>query len=93
MIIQATTKPTTIQAIQLDGSIESANEIVGWAKGLVHIPPHLEDTKNCILVVPTDAGYLIARKGSWIIKNNNGDFYLCDDTLFSKSYDIVEVKP
>lgn len=92
-------KPVVIEAMQWDGSAESATPIVNWAlshDGLsVRYHEHLMDGDfiahpDPYLWVDTLEGRMIASAGDWIIRGINGEFYPCKPDIFAKTYEAVE---
>lgn len=76
-------KPVVIEAIQLEYSTKSQDNIIEWSgnkirKGL-----------DGGLVIPTLEGDMVANTGDYIIKGVNGEFYPCKPDIFEKTYDEV----
>lgn len=42
------------------------------------------------LVIKTADGNKVARSGDWIIRDENGEFYSCNDAVFKATYDAVK---
>ena len=42
------------------------------------------------VVIETPEGNMIARRGDWIIKGVNGEFYPCKPDIFEKTYEAIE---
>jgi hypothetical protein len=85
-------KPVVIEAIQFEGDLYVADKIKEWSRPCNgHKPPvDFESTNNGIeLIIETLEGNMRARKGDWIIKGVNGEFYPCKDDAFKKTYDEV----
>lgn len=49
--------------------------------------------KTRCLIVMTLEGEMVAAPGWWIIKGVQGEFYPCDPTIFSKTYDEAAETP
>ena len=77
---QFTKKPVTIWAMRWTGdNIEAVQEFMGtkdvsW------------NTFNECAYIPTLEGLMTARKGDWIIKGVEGEFYPCKPSILEKSY-------
>ena len=76
-------KPPVLEAIQLQSSIESQNEIIEWSNNTI------EKGTDGKLIIPTLDGVIVADVGDYIIKDENGEFYTCKPDVFSKSYNLV----
>lgn len=95
-------KPVVIEAMQWDGSAESATPIIDWARdsdgAAIRYHQHLMDGgliahPDPYLWVDTLEGRMIANPGDWIIKGVNGEFYPCKPDIFEKTYEGVGVGP
>lgn len=75
-------KPIEIEAIQFDGTKESAIKIINWTNS---IAKYESDT----LKINTLEGVMVADISDWIIKGIKGEFYPCKDEIFKSSYDKV----
>lgn len=84
---QFTKKPVTINAIQLDATIENANKVLVWL-GEHNISAHRVNVTDVTkgITLQTVNGYVTALPGDWIIKQNDLDFYPCSDEVFQKNY-------
>ena len=72
-------KPITIQAIQWDGSEESAEKVsdfIGEDSGF----------NGRSLCIPTMEGKMVASQNDWIIKGIKGEFYPCKPDIFELTY-------
>ncbi len=78
-------KPVVIDAIQWDGSVESATKILHWM-----FPDIEPDAIACGLTIATLEGEMKASKGDWIIKGIKGEFYPCKPDVFAATYEPVE---
>lgn len=85
-------KPVVIEAIQWDGSDESAIKILKWADARWLYCPNSQEKHAlvCKMIIPTLEGNHNARPHDWIIKGVNGEFYSCKPDIFEKSYEKVE---
>lgn len=93
MIIQARKKPVVIEAVKWEGlnhmevknfcgehaiiEISDAAWEVGMAPPMVYI------------TIKTLEGNMVCKKGDYIIKGVNGEFYPCKPDIFHKTYDII----
>ena len=89
-------KPVVIEAMQWDGSAESATPIINWALEAdgpaIRYHEHLMDGDlvahpDPFLWVDTLEGRMIASAGDFIIKGVNGEFYPCKPDIFAKTYE------
>jgi hypothetical protein len=79
-------KPVEIEAMQWDGSIQSADEIEKWSgKTACWADSNLETR----IFIKTLEGEMRADPGDWIIKGVAGEFYPCKPDIFDKTYDRV----
>lgn len=93
-------RPIVVEAIQATGSPESNREIIDWARGsktpvyMDTLVSHfddgsvLADSHQC-LSINTLKGTMWVNPGDWIIKDVNGEFYPCKDTIFQATYEPV----
>ena len=79
-------KPVVIDAIQWDGSSETANQFIGEGFGTDW--EYQEGTQN--IVIPTLEGPMIGLVGDFIIKGVKGEFYPCKPDIFELTYEAVE---
>lgn len=93
-------KPVTIEAMQFDGTPQSATRIIDWA---------LEEGDTITYTCPTPAtggrldcrdvnhhlsistleGTMQAERGDYIIKGVQGEFYPCKPDIFQQTYEEV----
>ena len=86
MIIKATKKPETIEAVKWDG--ENIEEIKAFA-GSAYIGGENDNDKK--LVISTLKGDQLVNVGDYIIKGNaKGHFHCCEAKTFKQTYDIVD---
>ena len=86
-------RPLTVEAMQFDGSKESANRILDWAgpeSGMELIFTSLRAHHPNVLLVHTLEGVVRALKTSWIIRGISGEFYPCKNDIFQAAYERVE---
>ena len=83
-------KPIIIEAIRWSGSnVKEINiftnkppqRILSW-----------DDSLNESVIISTLEGDMRAKKGDYIIKGINGEFYPCKPDIFKKTYERVEGK-
>lgn len=76
-------KPVVIEAMQWDGSLENAIEILNWCGGrwTAENPQRLK--------IETLEGDMIASPGWWIIKGVKGEFYPCEPEIFGMTYEAA----
>lgn len=77
-------KPIVIEAIQYDGSPDTAHEIYKLSTSDISFMPK-ED-----LIIRTLEGDMIANVGDWIIKGVAGEVYPCKPDIFEATYEPVE---
>lgn len=86
-------KPVVIEAVQYDGSVKSANNIIDWALSYgVSVTFHCADGDACksdlhTLKVMTLEGAMEAAPGWWVIKGVKDEFYPCEPDIFDMTYD------
>ncbi|TGB13856.1 hypothetical protein [Streptomyces sp. MZ04] len=84
-------KPVEIEARQLDGTVESANRILGWIGTNGGDAKRAHTTKPQLgLVIHTLEGNMRAEPGDWIIKGVAGEFHPCRDDIFRATYEAVD---
>lgn len=81
-------KPTVVEAMRWDGSIESAAEILAWVEGnggtgqyhgTVTGTPH-------IAIDVTDGGAAAMTEGMWLVHGVGGLWYPIEDFVHAESY-------
>lgn len=87
-------KPVVIEAMQWDGTWESAQPILEWIKANKTI-----DRSEAIwsdaageLYIWTDEGKMQASPGDWVIRGVAGEFYPCKPSIFDATYEPVEAR-
>lgn len=76
-------KPVQVQAVQWTG--DNYEEIVNFV-GHISFPYSLDKGS---VIIETLEGNHYARKGDWIIRGINGEFYPCKPDIFEKTYEEV----
>jgi hypothetical protein len=89
-------KPVVIEAMEWDGTSESAIAIINWANkspGSIKYYSADESARGFVeLVVPTLEGDMVARPGDFIIRGVQGEFYPCKPDIFRETYEDPDVK-
>jgi len=85
-------KPVEVQAMQLDGTLKSAEAVLAWADPLTHgrtfaVPG--KGTDRWTVVIETLEGAIAAGPGDWVIKSAQGEFHSCRPDVFAETYDEV----
>ncbi len=84
-------KPVTIEAMQFDGTKESANDILGWIGTCGGLAKRTHRTKpERGLTIATLEGDMHAAPGWWIIRGVQGEFYPCKPDIFTATYEAEE---
>lgn len=76
-------KPVVIDTEQWLGSAVSWDKII--AMGLIKWKPG--ELGSDTFIIETLEGDHLAKKGDWIIKGEQGEFYPCKPDIFSKTYE------
>lgn len=93
-------KPVTIEAMQFDGTPQSATRIIDWAfeagDTITYTCPIFAtggqfDCRdvNHYLSISTLEGTMQAERGYYIIKGVQGEFYPCKPDIFQQTYEEV----
>lgn len=85
--MKVTKKPIQVDAILWDGTANAFNEM--QELGLKFKPGEMGSNS---FYIETLEGDMIARKGDWVIKGVEGEFYPCKPGIFEKTYQIKETK-
>lgn len=91
-------RPVEVEAFQWDGSAESASVIINWAMScgatINYVCDALTEEGLCPegeeqhhLVIRTLEGDMIARKGYWIVKGVENEFWGVEPRIFAKTYE------
>lgn len=81
-------KPVVIEAMQWDGSIQSADEIEVWSNGITECC--LNGDMKLVIFIKTLEGIMQASMNDWIIKGVADEFYSCRSDIFYTTYEKVE---
>lgn len=76
-------KPVVVEAIQYDGTKDCFLKLNLFTDYIIKNP---EGTK---IWIPTLEGDMQIKKGDWVIKGVNGEFYPCKPNIFKKTYEEV----
>ena len=79
-------KPVVIEAIQFDGSKDSANEVLAW---IGHYGYEARKTNGGV-VIKTLEGDSLARPGDFIVKGVKDEFYPIKEAIFRETYEPVD---
>ncbi len=79
-------KPVVIEAVQWDGSTDTANAFLG---DRYSVDWEYENAESNRMLIPTLEGKMICSIGDWIIKGVAGEFYPCKDEIFKAIYEPV----
>lgn len=88
-----TKKPITIEAVQWDGSIESADAIEIWSGGMT-VCCGYDSGNQCIslgIFIKPNEGEMRADPNDWIIKGVKGEFYSCKPDIFEQKYELANI--
>ena len=77
-------KPVVIEAVQYDGTEESADAICKWAA-----PAQYIGFVRKYLCIKTLEGDLTVSEGDYVIKGIKGEFYPCKPDIFEATYEEV----
>lgn len=83
-------KPVEIEAMQFDGTVESANRILGWIGGHgaeAHRARGGDPTAG--IVIKTLESDMRATPSDYVIRGVQGEFYPCKPDIFAATYDPV----
>lgn len=76
------------EAMQWDGSSQSAGDITDWA-GLGNVTPWRSREGPQCLDVNTPNGTVHASPGDWIVRDSLGAYYPCVDDVFRARYEEI----
>lgn len=91
-VIQYRKKPVVIEAIEWTGSnFDQCMRFMGDNGGhkLAYEDAEEAAKKSGSLFIRTLEGVMTAKKGDFIIKGVNGEFYPCKPDIFAKTYEEV----
>lgn len=87
-------KPVEVDAIQWDGTAAGATPIIDWilsngGTARYHSPNGIDYTSTHELIIDTLEGKMWARRGDFIIRGVQGEFYPCKPDIFTATYEEV----
>lgn len=80
-------RPVEVRVMQLTAS--NRKDVAGWIRangGRAVVP----DDDSC-LYIQTMEGLMRSKVGDFVIRGVHGEFYSCDQVIFEKTYEPVEV--
>lgn len=91
-------KPVVIEAMEWDGTAESATQIIDWAllydSTISYWCANGEECRQSVvshaLAIPTLEGTMYGSAGDFIIKGVSGEFYPCKPDIFQATYEVAE---
>jgi hypothetical protein len=84
-------KPVVIEAMQFDGTKESANEVLAWIGSSGADAKRIHRTKpEQGIAIETLEGVMRTEVGDYVIKGVQGEFYPCKPDIFAATYEPVE---
>lgn len=78
-------KPVVIEAMQYDGTPESFNAIMDWARPVIGKDAIGSSALN--IRIDTLEGTMTAQEGDWIIRGVKDEFYPCKPDIFERTYE------
>lgn len=81
-------KPVVIEAIQLDGTKENAEQVASWMNEVRY--GYGKKADGWHFDIHTLEGVMTAKPGDFIIKGVQGEFYPCKADIFHATYESVE---
>lgn len=87
-------KPIEIEAIQWDGTAAGATPVINWiladgGTARYHSPNGIDYTSTHEIVIDTLEGKTWAKRGDYIIRGVQGEFYPCKPDIFEQTYEAV----
>ena len=87
-------KPVEIDAMQWDGTAQGATPIIDWIlagghTARYHSPNGIDYTSTHELAIDTLEGTMWGRRGDWIIRGVQGEFYPYKPEIFEATYEAV----
>ena len=81
-------RPVVVEAMQIDGSYDSAREATSWiaAQGGTAVIVSHHVTESAVSI-HTLEGVMRADPGDWIIRGVQGEFYPCKPDIFAGTYE------
>lgn len=85
-------RPVVIEAVQFDGSLQSADRISAWVMTETNTPITINTARTLEhfeLGIPTLEGVMKAVAGDFVIRGVAGEFYPCKPDIFAATYEEV----
>lgn len=89
MLMKYRKLPVEIDAIQFDGTKESGDQIIKWAKAMKGREIWWDMPHERELVIDTLEGEMFVSRGDFVIRGVVGEFYPCKPDIFAKTYEPV----
>lgn len=93
MIKKYRKKPVVIEALQFDGTRQSANQVFAWL-GSHSFPAQLDlggvNGQPVKLFLLTLEGGMLVSPGDFVIRGVAGEFYPCKPEIFQQTYEAEE---
>lgn len=83
-------KPIVVEAMQFDGTYDSAVAIVSWASTPFVRPHYWSNGQLFGVTIESHYGQTTAHRDDWVIKGVNGEFYPCPPIVFAETYERLE---
>jgi hypothetical protein len=82
-------KPTTVDAVEWDGSTTALQELLELGLNVYWFEPTVGDDATATLVIPTAEGDRPALPGDYVIKGTQGEFYPVKPDVFDACYEVA----
>jgi hypothetical protein len=84
-------KPVEIEAMQFDGTKDSANHVLAWIGRNGGTAERAHSRRPELgLTISTLEGRMLARPGDYVIRGVQGEFYPCKPEIFVATYEPTE---
>lgn len=83
-------RPVEVEACQFTGDADNIDEIRKFTNNTVSFVQERTPHGHYFCVLYTPYGDRRAIRGDYIIKDANGDFFICASDVFDKTYQIKE---
>lgn len=81
-------KPTVVDAMQYEGTDQSAKEINHWAQAYL-VDYKRDESRSVQLWVEANQAWVNLTSGEWVLKDAAG-YYPCRPEIFDATYEVVE---
>lgn len=88
--VRIKSRPVFKEAMQFDGSMQSAIDIETWSAGKTQLRYVQGDVFLEGLRIDTLEGSMLGDAGDWVIRGLHGEYYFCKPDIFEKTYEVVE---